>query len=79
MAIGEFRSKVKTLLRQSRTDVGSEIETDVECDPIGEIPEEGLRQGILKSQESIGRPLSKMADITRILRKGGGEMDRADH
>ena len=49
MAIVELRRKVKTLVNQSRTNIGAEIDTDVECDPIGTIPVRELKKRSLKS------------------------------
>ena len=38
MAINEIRGKIKTLINQRQANIGAEIDTDVECEPVGIIP-----------------------------------------
>ena len=42
MAISEMRRKIKTLLKQSRTITCEEIDTYVECEPVGMISDGGI-------------------------------------
>ena len=71
MVVNEMRKQIETPANQSRINIGSEIDTDVECEPVGMNPEGGLKQGSLKSREGIGRPLSKVTGRTCMLYKPG--------
>ena len=62
---------IQTLGTQIRTNIVSEIDTDVECEPFGMVPEVELKRRSLKSQESADRPLSNVPDKTCILYKEG--------
>ena len=47
MAINEMRKKIKTLANQSRTNIGSEIDTAVEYEHVGMISDVELKHSSL--------------------------------
>ena len=58
MAINEMR-KIKTLIKQSQPNIVVEIYTDVECAPVGMIPEGESKLRSSKTQDDIGRPMGE--------------------
>ena len=70
----------------SRLNVGSEIDTEVECEHVGMIPDVELKHSSLESQESVGRSFSKeRAESVFYIKRGerwteksiGGETQRS--
>ena len=57
------------MIKQSQSNIGEAIDTDVECGPVGMIPEWGLALRSSKTQDDIGRSVREPEASGNLLFK----------